>query len=454
MVKARAPAPRLALNHRFLLPAVALAVAASLARASASPALPQLGPKVSVGALATGGTYIVAPSAGAPVAAIALWYRAPSTGFGSQPIPSLARLAAQTVIASKPLVGDSLGLVIENLGGRLNVSVYSDSVEISALVPATEARTVVKAMTTSFFAPVVSTEGFHTAQQDVEREALFDGYDPAAIVRNAVFAHLFSSAPQHYPPLGTPKAIAGIAESDVRSFATRAFRSQNAILVASGAVDPSLVSAAVSGRPAVAAEAAPEPPAPAALAPSPTPAKDTFVEASGGYGWVGPPIANEREATAMDFIADYLFRDESGAVTQTIADELPDDLVVGQFITLHDPGVMFVAYAGKDVDRVKAQVDAGLQAIQRPLPQGTFAQALAAFRFHLLSDLQTPAEMADNFGWYTVEGSPEYAPGANDERGKYAEAAKSLTPEFVASVAQKYLGASAVTVTLTPEKHS
>ena len=68
---------------------------------AAAPAdLPNLGSNVTVGKLSAGGTVIVRPSQGAPVAAVELWYRAPSTGFGPKPEPSLARLAAQVVAAS------------------------------------------------------------------------------------------------------------------------------------------------------------------------------------------------------------------------------------------------------------------------------------------------------------------------------------------------------------------
>jgi predicted Zn-dependent peptidase len=435
--------------------AAALALLAAFVPAGAATGdLPQLGPHVSVGTLQAGGTYIVRPATGAPIAAVELWYRAPSTGFGPKPIPSLSRLAAQVVIASKPLIGSSLGRLVSDLGGRLSVNAYSDSIDIGAVVPAAHAREVVKAMTTAFFAPVISDDGFHAAQQDVAQEAVFESFDPAAVVRDAVFAQLFSSGPQHYPVLSDAKQVATITPADVRAFATRAFRSQNAIFVASGAIDPSLAAAAVGGRPAAAGLAVPEAPATPDVASSPHPVSASFPEPSGGYGWAGPPIAQEREATAMDFIADYLFREESGVVSEAVADKFPDALLIGQFITLHDPGVMFVAYAGKSVDQVKAQVDAGLEMMRKPLEPRTFAHALAAFRFHLLSDLQTPSEMADNFGWYSVEGSPEYAPGANGDKGSYAKAADSLTADFVASVAQKYLSVTPVTVTLTPGKKS
>jgi predicted Zn-dependent peptidase len=429
-----------------------LVLGATFAPASAATGdLPDLGPNVTVGRLPAGGTVIVDPAQGAPVAAVELWYRAPSTGFGPKPLPALARLAAQAVAASKPIVGDPLGKVVADAGGRLAITVYSDSISISAVVPAAAARSIVKTMTTAFFAPVATEDGFHQAQRDVEQESLISNYDAETVVRDAVFAQLFSDGPQHYPALGAPKDVSAIAFADVKSFATRAFRSQNATLVVSGAIDSGIAAAAVPGRPAQNDDATPEPPAVGTLAASIEPVTKAFVEASGGYGWAGPPIADAREATAMDFIADYLFRGDVGTVVKRAAATQPQALVVGQFITLHDPGVMFVEFSGKDAAALRALVDDGFASVRKPMDPPAFANALASFKYHLLSDLQTPAEKADNFGWYSVEGAADYAPGASGEAGRYFQAADSLTPEFVASVAEKYLGKTPVVVTLRPE---
>jgi hypothetical protein len=375
--------------------------------------LPNLGSNVTVQRLAAGGTAIVSPFVGAPVAAVELWYRAPSTGFGPKPVPSVARLAAQVVAASKPLVGESLGKVVNELGGRLTITVYSDSIAIAAIVPASGASSVVKAMTTSFFAPVVTDDGFGVAQRDVEQEALFGGFDPETVVRDAVFGDLFSEGPQHYPALGDPKDVSAIGIGDVRSFATRAFRAQNATLVISGVVDATIVASAVSGRSD--GDAAPEAP-----------------------------------STAMDFIADYLFRSDDGYVAKAVAKTYPDAFLVGNFITLHDPGVMFVAYSGKDMSSLKTLVDDGFARVRKPLDARDFSVALAQFEYHIRSDLQTPTQVADNYGWYAVEGAADYAPGANGERGAYFTYANGLTPDFVASVAQKYLGTPPATITLSP----
>jgi len=95
-------------------------------------------------------------------------------------------------------------------------------------------------------------------------------------------------------------------------------------------------------------------------------------------------------------------------------------------------------------------VDAGLAQMQKPMEPAAFTHALDAFKYHLLTDLQTPTQMADNFGWYSVEGAPEYAPGADGDRGAYFQAADTLTPDFVAAVAVKYFTATPVVVTLRP----
>jgi predicted Zn-dependent peptidase len=416
-----------------------------------------LGANVTMGDLPSGGTYIVRSSNAVPVAAIELWYRAPSTGFASTPVPSLARLAAEVVVASRPLAGKSLGTFVSDLGGRISVSVYADSIEISALVPSPSAAGVVRAMTTAYFAPVVTQDGFTEAQRSVTEEAFLDSFNADTVTRDAIFSSLFSAGPAHYPVLGDPQAIAAISYDTILAFAQRAFRSQNAVLVVNGAVDPSISNSAAIGRTAGSdknSSPAAEPAVPSVLASVPQSVIHPLDQTGGAYGWVGPPIADEREATALDFIADYLFRPDAGTVSRRVALVHPDADIEGQFITLHDPGVFLVSYTSGDPDSVKTSIDAGLVGMRMPLDRRVFAAALDAFAYHLLSDLQTPVSIADNFGWYTVEGDSAYAPGASGEAGAYFRALQTLTPEFVAGVARKYLGKPGVTVQLLPQKAS
>jgi hypothetical protein len=57
--------------------------------------------------------------------------------------------------------------------------------------------------------------------------------------------------------------------------------------------------------------------------------------------------------------------------------------------------------------------------------------------------------MADNYGWYAVEGAPAYTPGENGAQGRYLQAVAALTPAFVAATAATYLGRPGAVVTVT-----
>jgi predicted Zn-dependent peptidase len=404
-----------------------------------------------IGVFPNGGISIADPIGGVPVVAVELWYRAPSIGFGENPVPALGRLAAEVVIASRPLSGKSLGTVVSEIGGRIAVNVYGDSIAISVSAPAAAASEIVKAMTTAFFAPVVTEDGWTEARHAVEQAALVGSFNPDDVARDAVFGALFASGPAHYPVLGSAHAIEGISLDVVRSYASRAFRSQNAVLVVTGATDASVVKTAVAGRaPLTAENARAEPMLTSLPARLPRSLTKTLYDSGGAYGWIGPPIADERAATAMDFVADYLFRPEFGTVSRRLAETQPRASVSGQFITLHDPGVFFVSFTATKPSEAKGIVDAGLAAMREPLAAAAFERALDAFEYHLFSDLQTPLSVADNFGWYAVEGNLAYAPGANENDGPYFQAARSLTPAFVASVVRKYLDKPGVTIVLSP----
>jgi len=339
---------------------------------------------------------------------------------------------------------------VASLGGTLAVDGYGDSVSVSALVPASGARAVARAMTTAYFAPVLTPEGFRKATAEVAQDALVRSFDAEAVVRDAVFGALFVSGPQRSPALGDPAALAAVSAELVRSFAGRAFRAQNAVFVASGTVDGAIVSAIADGRPATGEARKAEAPADPSATRAPAATVREFPESGGGLGWVGPSIGDERAATALDFLADYLFRPGTGVMAQLPELRAAGTFLSGQFVTLHDPGVFFVSWSGDGSAAIGTAVAARIAAAARPLDPAAFAAARNGFVGHILGDLQTPTEQADNFGWYSVEGNFAYAPGANGGAGPYLRAVESLTPEFVASVARKYLGAAPARVTLTP----
>ena len=74
----------------------------------------RLGPLT--GKLPAGGTYVVSPAPALPVAAIALWFRAPQTGFGVTATPGIAKIAANAVTASVPITGTTLAQLVNRAG--------------------------------------------------------------------------------------------------------------------------------------------------------------------------------------------------------------------------------------------------------------------------------------------------------------------------------------------------
>ncbi len=383
------------------------------------------------GDLPKGGSYVVEPNPTIGVAAAGLWFRAPGAGYDNA-TPGISRLAA-TAAAVAPLSGGkSLFALVNSVGGQLNISVYPDIVGIGVTVPAPAIRRVVAAMTAAYFSPAIDDSAVKTAQRDAAVAAVAQRYSGDLALHDVLFAHVFSAGPAHYSPLpDSIAAIASLSASSIGTFAKRAFRSGNAMLTLTGDVDASSLSAVTDGSGSTNMDA----PFDSTLSGATGPADVNGAVSGTGFAWVGPPIADARAATAMDFIADYLFRDGTGLVSRDVAPE--DAYVAGQFVTLHNPGVMVVTMGGNDESKAERAMLDRLSAMERPLDAHTFAAALEAFLYHVASDTQAPLERADNLGWYAVEGNAAYAPG--DASEEYQRMARSLDPQFVADVVRRYL---------------
>jgi predicted Zn-dependent peptidase len=428
---------------RALLFSAALAVAWLLpaGNAVAQSALQQ------TGALPRGGTYIISPDSTVASAAIGLWFRAPGAGFDDS-TPGIADLAA-TAAAVAPLAsGKSLFALVHSVGGELNVEVYPDIVGIAVVVPASAARRVVAAITAAYYAPAVDDVAVKTARANAAVLGVQQRYETDATLHDLLFKQIFTGGPAHYPPLPTSVAqITSVSTAQISDYAKRAFRSENSILALTGNVDASSITAVTDGSGA----GRMDPPYDSTLAA--VPASATALGLVGGIGlaWIGPPITDEKAATALDFIADYLFRDETGVVSKALDQAAKDALVVGQFITMHDPGVMVVTIGGDHAQAARDRVIGALSAMRTPLDAQTFNAAREAFLYHIASDTETPQERADNLGWYGVEGDPTYAPGIVD--GTYARSVRALDPAYVADVVKHYL-ATPVVVTMQAKESS
>jgi zinc protease len=404
------------------------------------------------GTLPGGVMYEIRPDRAQSGAAVALWYRAPAGGFDAPAAPGLSRLAATTVSASAPISGTPLAQLIERFGGRLTVAAYPDSVAITALVPPDRVAQTVRAMTSDFFAPVVTAPGFAVAQRDVGEDALVRSFEPDAI-EDALGAALFASGPFHDGTLPTAK-LADVKVERIRAFAERAFRPANAILILAGNVDAAALGS-VATRSGDTAPRAPEPAAataPAQRTAQAEPLRRTGVISGTGLGWLGPPISDERSATALDFLADVLFAPKTGTVTRALGGRKAT--VTGKFVTYRDPGVFLVTITGDEAAAARPIVEQAIAAAATPMPAAAFGTARAGFVYRLLAAMETPIEVADTYGWYAVEGDPAYAPAEGGLQGRYFSLAAALTPASVAQAAERFLAVPPAVVTFTKRSPS
>lgn len=385
------------------------------------------------GSLPGGGTYIMRRDEIAATSAMELWFRAPAGGADAR-YPGISRLALTAIAASKPAHGTSLTELINRLGGTLNVSVYPDIAMVGVSVPSWDAPQVLRALTSAYFAPSISSDGFKTALRDCAVAAAETRFDAERILQDSLFAQLFASGPAHYPAIpGTTADFTKIPQDAVKAYAQRAFRQNNAVLSLAGDVNAPLLSN-VRGQNAGAPMDAP---LDSTLAAQPGSATKSAYVAGLGFAWAGPPIADPKAATALDFIADYLFDSDHGTLAQTIEKANKDAFVNGQFITLHNPGVLLLTISGINTQAIRTQVLDAIAGMQHPMDGKAFQSARTAFEYHLLSQTQTPLSRADNFGWYAAEGNAPYAPGGSS--GDYLKAVESLDPAYVAQMVQRYL---------------
>jgi len=398
------------------------------------------------GALPHGGAYVIRPDGSAATASIALWFRAPSDGYDGA-TPGIAQLAAATCAAVRLSGGKSLVDLVRSLGGRLVLGGEPDMTSVDVIVPAGSARRVLAALTSAYFAPAPDAPAYALALRDSAVRGVERRYSPDLAMHDAMLAQMVASGPAHVPVLpGTADAFTAIPLASVAAFAKRAFASPNAYLALAGNVDATLLDAVTDGDASANATSAP---IDSRLGPAGTTATVPAAVAGLAYGYAGPPIRDERAATALDFISDYLFDPDRGVVSLQLRDTAAN--VTGHFLTFHDPGLTVVSISGGDLELAGTKVRAAIAGMATPLDAGTFAAARRAFVYRTALGTSTSSGLADGLAWYAVQGNATYAPG--DASGTYASAIASLDPAYVASVARRYLQVPTI-VHLTAEKGS
>ncbi|MDE2571086.1 MAG: insulinase family protein [bacterium] len=389
---------------------------------------------------------IVRPGDGPPLAAVELWFRAPSIGFGD-PRVGIAKLAAESVAASQGRE-EPLAALVQDRGGRLSITVFADSVQVSAVVPASAAEEIARVALDDYTRPALTEDGFKRARASVAVEAAEAQADPDAQLRTRLFAQLFAQGPDRYAVMPTVKQLGALVFPEVLAFAKRAFRAENAVVVVVGVRDGPKLLADLGGA---GNQRIAEPVQISRPIPGPSPVSDDSIAGPAlGFAFAGPPIADQRAATAMDFLSDYLLNEKTGTVARALRSLSPAALVSGQFITLHDPGILLVEVVGDASDAVREAAARAIAAVQRPLDAATFQRAQRAYIYRLLHDVQTAQAKADNLGWYTIEGATSYAPFEGGEDGEYLKLARALTPDYVAAVAKKYLTHTPAIAALVP----
>jgi len=394
--------------------------------------------------LADGLTLMVRRLHSSPTVAVEVWLSVPSDGYGPSK-PGIARLAALAV-AYESFGGSSLRDLVRTDGGQISVTVYPAATEIAMIVPSYDGPAVIAAMLNRVFHPSIDNQAFSDARQRLAaQQAAYQGATEL-VLRDGAFAALFSSGSYHVSPYGTSSSLGDMASDDVRSFLSRGYTPGDAIFVVAGDVDQAATSAYISAHAPLPAAVSAVPAS--ALASHPGTNMIAGAQASGSgvaMAWAGPPISDERAATAMDFLSDYLLRPDVGTAAAAIRTQNPNLEVGGEFVTLRDPGVFYVTVTGSNVDATStlAMVRSAIgRAVSTTMSTPDFARALDAYRTHALRDnADSPQTIADNYGWYFVHGAPAYSPSATDNElaGDYYAQVASLTPQYVTEVAKRYL---------------
>jgi predicted Zn-dependent peptidase len=407
--------------------------------------------------LKNGLTTMVRQTSGAGAVAIEIWIRCPANGWDASE-PGIARLAAFSAV-SQPYDGHSLRDLVQGAGGDLSVSVFQTATEIAVIAPVGDAPDLQDALVRSVFGGSPDEAAFSDAKTRLAEQQALVAQSSLETLRDAVFSSLFAAGPMRDSTYGDPASLGTTTIDQVRSFIARSYQAANAIAVVVGDVPGQTMSARL-GAASVPSGEAPAMPASTPAKPAASPvllSQPQNGEPGVALGWTGPPISDERAATAMDFLSDYLADPDVGTMAAAARQAHPGATFEGQFVTLESAGIFFVVDSGDgvDVQATSGAMRSALQAaIDQPIGKGEFARAIGAYETRLLRQMDSPEGIADNYGWYFAQGAPAYTPGATDAAlaGEYFSNASSLTADYVQQIARQYLGRAPAVIFLSPSK--
>ena len=446
-------------RRRGVLAALFIAGAALSVTAAPTPALPatELAPGETV--LSDGLTMEVRHASGSGAVALEIWIRCPANGWTSSQ-PGIARLTALAAVDAKS-GNTTLRDTVHARGGEVGVSIFQTATEFVVLSPADQAPVLEDALMRAVFRPSIDAAALDQARTRLAAEQAISAQSAAAVLRDKVFATIFTNGPLHDAPLGDAKLLQSASLTEIRDFAAHSYVPSASAAIALGNGDANVLSAHIAAASPSEAGSSTLPASAIGAAPAvPIALTNPNVDGPGvALGWAGPPISDRRAATAMDFLSDYLTDAKTGLFASAATSTNARASIDGQYVTLEQSGLFFVSATGTGVDPAtmeKSLRDALGQVLDRPISHGSFAASLSAYETRLLRQMDSPQGLADNYGWYFAMNAPSYAPSATDVSlsGEYFAAAASLTPDYVRYVAHRYLGVAPVVVTISPQKAS
>ena len=333
---------------------------------------------------------------------------------------------AATAAAVAPLAsGKSLYALVHTVGGELNIEVYPDIVGIGAVVPASAARRVVAAMTAAYFAPAVDDAAVKTARANAAVLGVQQRYESDTTLHDLLFGKssrrsgALSAAADH--GCAADEHFDGAGRALLRSALSA---SANAMLTLTGNVDASSIDAVTDGSGPGAMDA----PFDSTLAPvrrrrRPRPVRST------AWAWPGSvrrsPMKRRRPRSISSPIISFASRPAS--CRKALDRARSDALVAGQFITLHDPGVMVVTIGGERrkagrAARARARSSAAATAGRADVRRGARSVSLSRRRGYA----NAAAARRQSRLVYAPKATSSYAPGIRN--GTYEQPARSLDP--------------------------
>ncbi len=184
---------------------------------------------------------------------------------------------------------------------------------------------------------------------------------------------------------------------------------------------------------------------------APVPIARSGTEAGFGLAWAGPPISDEREATALDFVADYLFAPDTGTVQRSAGGRGERDLRDVRHLPrsgrLHRDGDGRRSRrrrAGGDRRGLErdAQTAARARRKRSPMRGARSSTTSSAMAKRPASSARHPTAGTRSRGSRRVR-----ARLRSGTRGRYPRRPRPrLSPAFVAATVAKYLGRSGASV--------